>query len=49
MLTLGKLLIQTPKDLSDTESRHGNGIREITTGGRDGSDNGNRTLSTRVT
>jgi len=45
MLSLGELLIKTPENLHNSEGRGGNGIREISTRGRYGTDNGHGTLS----
>mmetsp|Transcript_12120 Transcript_12120/g.26211 ORF Transcript_12120/g.26211 Transcript_12120/m.26211 type:complete len:211 (+) Transcript_12120:363-995(+) len=45
MLTLGKLLVKTPEDLNNGKRGGGDGIREITTGGRDGTDNSYGTLT----
>mmetsp|Transcript_34292 Transcript_34292/g.45169 ORF Transcript_34292/g.45169 Transcript_34292/m.45169 type:complete len:377 (-) Transcript_34292:682-1812(-) len=38
MLTLGELLVKTPEDADNGEGGGGDGIGEITTGGRDGTD-----------
>ena len=45
MLTLGKLLVKTPEHLHNGQSGGRNGIGEITTGRRDGTDNGHGTLT----
>ena len=49
VLTLGKLLFQTPEDLDDGESGRGDGIGEITTGRRDGTDDSDGTFTSRRT
>mmetsp|Transcript_20695 Transcript_20695/g.37068 ORF Transcript_20695/g.37068 Transcript_20695/m.37068 type:complete len:225 (+) Transcript_20695:924-1598(+) len=49
MLTLSKLLVQTPENLDDGKGGRGDGIGEITTGGRDGTNDGDATLTTRAT
>lgn len=45
MLALGKLLVQTPEDLYDSEGGRADGVGEITTGWRDGTDNGDTALA----
>lgn len=49
MLSLGEFLIETPEHLDDTKCCWGDGIWEVTTRRRDGSYNGNGTLSVGVT
>lgn len=39
MLSLGKLLVETPKHLDDTKSSRSDRVTEITSRGRDGADN----------
>jgi len=46
VLLLSKLLIKTPEDLHNGKSGSGDGISEITTRGRDGTDNGDGTFLT---
>jgi len=43
MLTLGELLVETPEHLDNGKSGRGNGIGEITTGRRDGTDDSDGT------
>ena len=49
MLALGELLIETPEDLHNAESGRGDGLREVTTRRRDGTDDGDRALARGVT
>mmetsp|Transcript_22768 Transcript_22768/g.37711 ORF Transcript_22768/g.37711 Transcript_22768/m.37711 type:complete len:452 (-) Transcript_22768:29-1384(-) len=49
MLTLGKLLVKSPKDLDNRKSSSSNWIGEISTWWGDGTDNGNGTLTVRGT
>jgi hypothetical protein len=48
VLALGQLLVQPPEHLHDTQSGGGDGIGEVTTGGRDGAHDGHRPLSVGV-
>ena len=45
MLTLSELLVETPENGDDGEGGRGDGIGEITTGRRDGTDNGDGTIT----
>mmetsp|Transcript_30036 Transcript_30036/g.64386 ORF Transcript_30036/g.64386 Transcript_30036/m.64386 type:complete len:638 (+) Transcript_30036:135-2048(+) len=45
VLSLSKLLVQPPKDLDDGESGGGDGIGEISSGGRDGPNDSDGTLA----
>lgn len=49
MLSLGQFLIQTPEDLDNVQSSSSDGIREITTRRRDGTDDSDGTFSVRGT
>jgi len=49
MLTLSELLVQTPENGDDGEGGGGDGIGEITTGGRDGTDDRDGTLTVGAT
>lgn len=40
VLPLCELLVQPPEHLHDAQGRRGHRVREVTTGGRHGSDNG---------
>lgn len=49
MFPLGELLVETPEDLDDTESRRCDGVREITTRWRHCADDTDGTFPFRVT
>lgn len=45
MFALGKFFVQTPKDLNDTQCGRSDGIGEVTTGWRNGTDDRDRALT----
>lgn len=45
MLTLGKLLVESPENTDDGEGGRGDGVGEITTGRGDGTDNGDGSIT----
>lgn len=49
VLTLSKTLLETPEDLDDVKSLSSDGLREVTSRGRDGTDDGDRTEALRGT